>query len=173
MSSRWPSFPTPAGQCCAVGKREKDKRISVVIARIDESTCTACGLCSDVCPVHAITVNDVARVDAETCIGCGVCEAKCPTDAISMEEMQTTGSPVRQATTPESFQEPKTAGKMRREMEWGTGDLGRDNKANGEGFLQQIASYFRTPGIPPLHGRGRRHAGRHGGGRGRRRGRRA
>jgi len=32
---------------------------------VNESECTACGACADVCPEEAITVEDVAVIDAE------------------------------------------------------------------------------------------------------------
>jgi len=64
------------------------------ISEIDESRCTGCGKCVDICPVNAtslISANDPkhtkkkkAFVDTGMCVGCGVCAVKCPTDAIDM-----------------------------------------------------------------------------------------
>ena len=54
--------------------------------KIDEETCTACGACAEVCPVDAITVEDVAKVDGELCTECGACVEECPVEAITMQE---------------------------------------------------------------------------------------
>jgi ferredoxin len=54
--------------------------------KIDEDACTGCGACAEVCPVDAISVDDVAKVDAETCTECGACVDECPVEAISMQE---------------------------------------------------------------------------------------
>ena len=57
-------------------------------AIIDEEKCTACGTCEEVCPVNAITIEDVALVDKEVCISCGTCVEECPVEAISLEEQE-------------------------------------------------------------------------------------
>ena len=54
--------------------------------KIDEEKCTGCAICVDVCPVEAITVDQVAHIDTETCIECGACVDECPNDALSMVE---------------------------------------------------------------------------------------
>ena len=53
--------------------------------KIKAEDCTACGLCADVCPVDAITVDDVAKIDAEECTDCGTCIDECPVNAITAE----------------------------------------------------------------------------------------
>jgi len=53
------------------------------IPRISSRKCTACGICSDKCPVDAIAISEKAVIDEKTCIGCASCIAVCPEEAIS------------------------------------------------------------------------------------------
>ena len=57
-------------------------------ARVDSSSCVACGCCVKVCPKAAIQIvkGVVARVNPEMCIGCGKCARECPASVIAMEE---------------------------------------------------------------------------------------
>ncbi len=56
------------------------------IACIDPEQCTKCGICSRVCPYHAIhwTKGEVAELVEAMCAGCGTCAASCRFDAITM-----------------------------------------------------------------------------------------
>ena len=52
-------------------------------AKIDSQKCTGCGICVDVCPLEAISLNDgIAVIDEDTCTKCGLCVNECPTNAI-------------------------------------------------------------------------------------------
>ncbi len=53
--------------------------------KINAEECTACGACAEVCPVEAITVDDVAVVNEDDCTECGACVEECPTEAITLE----------------------------------------------------------------------------------------
>lgn len=55
---------------------------------IDTETCTGCGLCVDVCPFDALTLeNDVAVVN-DQCTACGACVDECPVEALSLPEVK-------------------------------------------------------------------------------------
>lgn len=50
---------------------------------IKEFNCSSCGLCSNVCPVSAIRMNEESgfikyEIDEKKCINCGLCLKKCP-----------------------------------------------------------------------------------------------
>ena len=54
-------------------------------ANIDSEKCTGCGVCIDVCPLEAISLNDgIAVIDEDTCTECGLCVNVCPNDAIDL-----------------------------------------------------------------------------------------
>jgi Fe-S-cluster-containing hydrogenase component 2 len=56
-----------------------------VIAKVNEDLCMGCGVCEEVCPTDAITMEgEVARVNGELCTGCGECVEVCPADAVTL-----------------------------------------------------------------------------------------
>lgn len=62
------------------GCREAGLQVPV----IDESRCTRCGACADLCQFKAISLlADVVLVFPEMCHGCGGCMAVCPQGAIT------------------------------------------------------------------------------------------
>jgi len=55
-----------------------------IVASVNESICSGCGICEALCPYGAITVDEkekVAKVNEALCKGCGTCCAACPSGA--------------------------------------------------------------------------------------------
>jgi MinD superfamily P-loop ATPase len=65
---------------------EQRKEVGILIPQVDESRCTSCGRCAEVCQFHAIAViGHKTLVFPELCHGCGSCTLTCPEQAISEE----------------------------------------------------------------------------------------
>ncbi len=59
-------------------------------AKVDKDKCTGCKICTKVCPVLSITVeNKKAVVNESDCRACGNCEQRCPFYAIKMVPRET------------------------------------------------------------------------------------
>lgn len=55
-------------------------------ASVDESKCSGCRICNNLCPFNAITFHEdrmVSEINPALCQGCGTCVAACPAGAIS------------------------------------------------------------------------------------------
>ena len=60
------------------------KEVGILIPEVDESICTFCGKCAEVCQFHAIAViGKKTLIFPELCHGCGSCTLVCPEKAIS------------------------------------------------------------------------------------------
>lgn len=60
------------------------KDVTVLIPKVDESLCTACGMCSAFCQFNALAcVGKYALVFPELCHSCGGCAIVCPVKAIT------------------------------------------------------------------------------------------
>ena len=57
-----------------------------IVADIDLTDCSQCGLCSKCCPYSAIKVDEEKNPDVikALCKGCGLCAADCPNECISI-----------------------------------------------------------------------------------------
>jgi heterodisulfide reductase subunit A len=63
---------------------QEELEIDPLIAMVDEDACTGCGICVEVCPYEARTLNErkrIAEVNDALCAGCGGCIAACPSNA--------------------------------------------------------------------------------------------
>ena len=80
--------------CCCVGLHTLIRQYQYIegiaksrfSAMINESVCTACGVCADRCLFGAISVDTVASVNPDLCFGCGNCVAVCPEEAFELVE---------------------------------------------------------------------------------------
>jgi MinD superfamily P-loop ATPase len=60
--------------------------VYIPIPKVDETKCTYCGKCAEVCAYNAIAVlKDKVLVFPELCHGCGACSYLCPESAITEE----------------------------------------------------------------------------------------
>jgi len=63
---------------------EKTTVVTTPVPAVDESKCTACGKCRDICQYSAIILlKDTVLTFPNLCHGCGGCMLVCPTGAIS------------------------------------------------------------------------------------------
>jgi len=54
---------------------------------VNKNKCVGCGLCVDVCPRSAVSINAaVAKIDKEQCVECQACLHECPQQAITLIE---------------------------------------------------------------------------------------
>lgn len=58
------------------------------VAQMDESKCTNCRKCVQLCPFGAFSVNGRVTLHPERCWGCGVCRSACRNDALELRERE-------------------------------------------------------------------------------------
>lgn len=63
------------------GNRPYRKYVSLPITPKADKHCTACGLCHQTCPAHAIPADNYRKCDTALCISCLQCTAVCPQQA--------------------------------------------------------------------------------------------
>jgi heterodisulfide reductase subunit A len=94
-----PDTVAQAGAAAAAALTMIDRGIVEIepfVPHVAESQCVGCGLCTQVCPYHAIELVErslahrdgdtrlLARVDETSCKGCGLCVSACRGKAISL-----------------------------------------------------------------------------------------
>lgn len=59
-------------------------------AFVNTSLCVACGACTKVCPLNAISINKgiYAEVNLNRCVGCSKCANECPASIIEIKESE-------------------------------------------------------------------------------------
>ena len=63
--------------------------VSIPVPRIDQSKCTYCGKCAEVCAYNALAVlKDQVMVFDQLCHGCGGCTLLCPEKAITEKDRE-------------------------------------------------------------------------------------
>jgi heterodisulfide reductase subunit A len=66
--------------------QQKEIALEPVRATVDETKCSGCRICNDLCPYSAILFHEdkmVTEINLALCQGCGTCVAACPAGAIS------------------------------------------------------------------------------------------
>ena len=70
------------------------------LPHFDDSRCKKCNKCEEVCPVQAITIDEIGHhIDLKKCLGCGICELVCPEKNISMKWHEERNIPTYEPTT--------------------------------------------------------------------------
>lgn len=81
---------------------ETHQEVGIQLPVVDESFCTHCGRCAEVCEFHAIAViGKKTLIFPELCHGCGSCTLVCPEKAIS-ERLDVMGV-LQGGTTPDGI----------------------------------------------------------------------
>lgn len=133
--------------------------------KIEQEKCSGCKLCTKVCTVGAISMNDEKKafIDLDQCVECGVCMRIeiCPTDAIIEEELSWLRSIRRQYSDPTGvFVETGVDGRGTEEMKTNeithrylpgevgiVLDIGRPNVGTSFKDVETIASTLTKIGI--------------------------
>jgi uncharacterized protein len=71
------------GCASSVGKADQHKGMKPIV---NDQTCASCGVCVEVCPRAAVTIErGASQIDNDRCVGCGLCTAMCSTASISFD----------------------------------------------------------------------------------------
>ena len=81
---------------------EDTEIITTPVPEIDESKCTLCGKCGEICQFKAIVViGDTVLPFHELCHSCGGCMEVCPEGAISIDIQDPDNKPLENSPEPE------------------------------------------------------------------------
>jgi hypothetical protein len=69
------------GMGCVSPKSKADQH--GMVEPVADDNCTACGICEEVCPFHAIKIDEKAVVNSDACGGCTNCVYNCPNNAMT------------------------------------------------------------------------------------------
>ncbi len=88
-------------KCCCGGIENMVKYGNPIMAssgyvvHTKSELCDACGICVDICPFNALSLNnDHVVINWEKCMGCGVCVNKCPNKELSLIRDEKKGIPL-------------------------------------------------------------------------------
>jgi len=75
-----------AASRAAIPMANRYVQAEALTSKVDETKCTGCGTCVEVCPYGALRKNEqgISEVIVAACKGCGCCGATCPENAITM-----------------------------------------------------------------------------------------
>ena len=133
---------------------------------IEESKCTACGTCVDVCPVEAITVDQVVHIDPENCIDCGSCIYECSEGALSMADRSVTDSSSSTSVSASAQMDPPGSEEYAEPLHQAPGVSGDPVSGRSVGFFGRLFGLGTGGGQGRGHGKGKKKGGGKGGGRG-------
>ncbi|MBI4798295.1 MAG: 4Fe-4S dicluster domain-containing protein, partial [Desulfarculus sp.] len=94
-------YPKPMEETISQAKAAVSRAVTVlsktridldsIKAVVDEKACDGCALCLDVCPYHAITLEELGEgikrhvvINSAQCKGCGCCQATCPKNGVNV-----------------------------------------------------------------------------------------
>lgn len=86
--------------CCCLGMQSYERGAarlnhSGYLPRLEEEDCSACGICSSICPFSAVALKDeLPLFNQEKCMGCGLCVSHCPNSALTLELAPHKGTPL-------------------------------------------------------------------------------
>jgi ferredoxin len=88
-------------KCCCDGVEAMTKygipmmASSGYVVQVDNELCNFCGVCVDVCPFDALSLNETnVVIDWERCMGCSVCVGQCSSEAMSLKRDERKGAPM-------------------------------------------------------------------------------